>query len=275
MGVYRGYGSGPAAGQTYEEWLRAFSETFLGSSALPPTVDLYGNPIQYGAMYFDTDDEVVYVYTSTGWVAVGDNTTTVPPSPAPPQSHQNSVGMSDSVGLHFSNYRDGHAGGSGTSFNVGYTYYIPFICPPFAGTVVNTKIKAASWASLTNFKLAIYRDRAPCPAAGRAPGTKITDGTSSGSPYTNHVLTPITTDWDFTAGELIWFGFQIDNAGASVYSFGSAGNINIYADPTSTVRMNSIGWEKVESYGTAFGNDPTLTAPAVLNSVPAIFCELG
>ena len=77
MGVYRGYGSGPAAGQTYEEWLRAFSETFLGSSAVAPTVDLYGNPIQYGAQYFNTVDEILYVYTSSGWVAVGDNTTAV------------------------------------------------------------------------------------------------------------------------------------------------------------------------------------------------------
>ena len=76
MGVYRGYGSGGAAGASYEEWLRNFAETFLGNSATAPTEDPYGNPIQIGAQYYNTVDDVLYVYTSTGWVAVGDNTTT-------------------------------------------------------------------------------------------------------------------------------------------------------------------------------------------------------
>ena len=48
-----------------------FDDIYLGAKASPPTVDNDGNPLQTGALYYDTTSELMYVYSGTGWQAAG------------------------------------------------------------------------------------------------------------------------------------------------------------------------------------------------------------
>jgi len=46
-----------------------FDDMYLGDKSSDPTVDNDGNPLQTGALYFNTVDNVMKVYTGTAWVA--------------------------------------------------------------------------------------------------------------------------------------------------------------------------------------------------------------
>lgn len=48
-----------------------FNKRYLGSSATPPTVDRDGADLQVGALYFDTVEQAMFVYTDTGWQTFG------------------------------------------------------------------------------------------------------------------------------------------------------------------------------------------------------------
>lgn len=48
-----------------------FDDIYLGAKATPPTLDNDGNPLQTGALYYDTTSELMYVYSGIGWQAAG------------------------------------------------------------------------------------------------------------------------------------------------------------------------------------------------------------
>ena len=52
-----------------------FDDRYLGSKAVEPSVDNDGDPLITGAMYFDTTDNLMYVWTGTGWVNVTPSST--------------------------------------------------------------------------------------------------------------------------------------------------------------------------------------------------------
>lgn len=44
-----------------------FGKRYLGSSSVPPTTDREGQDLQQGALYFDTTQQEMFVWTETGW----------------------------------------------------------------------------------------------------------------------------------------------------------------------------------------------------------------
>ncbi len=44
-----------------------FASWYLGAYAEPPTTDPLGNPVQVGALYYDTTEELIYVWTGSVW----------------------------------------------------------------------------------------------------------------------------------------------------------------------------------------------------------------
>ena len=51
--------------------LDEFTDIYLGAKATAPTVDNDGNPLQAGALYFNTGSSLMYVYSGSSWVAAG------------------------------------------------------------------------------------------------------------------------------------------------------------------------------------------------------------
>ena len=54
-----------------EAALEEFEELYLGAKATAPTVDNQGNPLQAGALYFNTVSDTMFVYTGSSWAAAG------------------------------------------------------------------------------------------------------------------------------------------------------------------------------------------------------------
>jgi len=52
-----------------------FDDRYLGSKSVEPSVDNDGDPLITGAMYFDTTDNLMYVWTGSGWVNVTPSST--------------------------------------------------------------------------------------------------------------------------------------------------------------------------------------------------------
>lgn len=53
--------------QATAQYLAQFSTQYLGSLEEEPTTDQYGDPIKAGAMYWNTPESVMYIYTGTVW----------------------------------------------------------------------------------------------------------------------------------------------------------------------------------------------------------------
>ena len=53
----------------------SYFATYLGASSSAPYVDIEGNSVAAGALYFDTDDNTMYVYNGTSWQAALNSTT--------------------------------------------------------------------------------------------------------------------------------------------------------------------------------------------------------
>jgi hypothetical protein len=51
--------------------LDEFTDLYLGAKSSAPTVDNDGNPLQTGALYFNTVSNTMFVYTGSSWVAAG------------------------------------------------------------------------------------------------------------------------------------------------------------------------------------------------------------
>lgn len=60
-------GSATDAAASFDE----FDDIYLGAKASPPTTDNDGDPLQTGALYYDTTSELMYVYSGVGWQAAG------------------------------------------------------------------------------------------------------------------------------------------------------------------------------------------------------------
>ena len=54
-----------------EAALEEFEELYLGAKSTAPTVDNQGNPLQAGALYFNTTSNLMFVYSGSSWVAAG------------------------------------------------------------------------------------------------------------------------------------------------------------------------------------------------------------
>jgi hypothetical protein len=54
-----------------EAALEEFEELYLGAKSTAPTVDNQGNPLQAGALYFNTVSNLMFVYSGSSWVAAG------------------------------------------------------------------------------------------------------------------------------------------------------------------------------------------------------------
>ena len=52
-----------------------FDDRYLGAKSAEPSVDNDGDPLITGAMYFDTTDNLMYVWTGSGWVNVTPSST--------------------------------------------------------------------------------------------------------------------------------------------------------------------------------------------------------
>lgn len=59
--------SAAAAAASYD----SFDDRYLGAKATAPTTDNDGDPLQIGALYFNTTQEFMYVYGTGGWVLAG------------------------------------------------------------------------------------------------------------------------------------------------------------------------------------------------------------
>ncbi len=51
--------------------LDEFTDLYLGAKSTAPTVDNDGNPLQTGALYFNTVSNTMFVYTGSSWAAAG------------------------------------------------------------------------------------------------------------------------------------------------------------------------------------------------------------
>ena len=51
--------------------LDEFTDLYLGAKSTAPTVDNDGNPLQAGALYFNTVSNTMFVYTGSSWAAAG------------------------------------------------------------------------------------------------------------------------------------------------------------------------------------------------------------
>ena len=54
-----------------EAALEEFEELYLGAKSTAPTVDNQGNPLQAGALYFNTVSNTMFVYSGSSWAAAG------------------------------------------------------------------------------------------------------------------------------------------------------------------------------------------------------------
>jgi hypothetical protein len=54
-----------------EAALEEFEELYLGAKSTAPTVDNQGNPLQAGALYFNTVSDTMFVYSGSSWAAAG------------------------------------------------------------------------------------------------------------------------------------------------------------------------------------------------------------
>ena len=62
-----------AAAASFDE----FDDRYLGSKAANPSVDNDGNALLIGALYYNTEETEMRVYTSGGWIQVAPTTTTI------------------------------------------------------------------------------------------------------------------------------------------------------------------------------------------------------
>lgn len=60
-------GSATAAAASFDE----FDDIYLGAKATAPTVDNDGDPLQAGALYFNTVSNTMFVYSGSSWAAAG------------------------------------------------------------------------------------------------------------------------------------------------------------------------------------------------------------
>ena len=55
--------------ETAADTWNSYYSTYLGASATAPSYDLLGQPLQNGALYFNTTDDTMYVYNGSIWIA--------------------------------------------------------------------------------------------------------------------------------------------------------------------------------------------------------------
>ena len=76
-----------------------FEDIYLGSFSASPTVDNDGDPLQTGALYFDTDDNFLYTWNGSSWVKF--------------QGPQGDTGATGPAGANGTNGTDGADGADG------------------------------------------------------------------------------------------------------------------------------------------------------------------
>jgi hypothetical protein len=78
-----------------EEIVGVFTQLYLGPSATPPAITVDGGPIPPGAIYYDTDDQIMYVWTGTQWRPL----TTPSPSTISTYTYLASAGQTEFSGV--------------------------------------------------------------------------------------------------------------------------------------------------------------------------------
>ena len=86
-----------------------FDDRYLGPKAIAPSSDNDGNTLIVGAIYFDTTQTQMFVYTGTTWIALNTYTKYIADTP-PSSPYQGQEWFDTSVGIDYTWYEDGDSG---------------------------------------------------------------------------------------------------------------------------------------------------------------------